>query len=210
MPGHAGTAAGPGNEPSEEELRAAYEAELSRSRPTDMIAQAAVSLLNIGARRLGLPAERAAAAAPGARPTARPRAGARRDRRRAGAAGRSSSAGSRRSCDRCATRSRSCRWPTRVRSQARAPKPRPPSRQAPSPATPTRPASRAAVARRGPPAANPRRMPASSRRVPGRRSRAAGCGCRDGERDRRFVPDRRTPAGTPPAGTIDCARVCTG
>jgi len=37
---------------SEEELRAAYEAELSRISATDMMAQAAVSLLNIGARRL--------------------------------------------------------------------------------------------------------------------------------------------------------------
>jgi hypothetical protein len=39
-------------EPTEEELRAAYEAELSRLTSTDVIAQAAVSLLNIGARRL--------------------------------------------------------------------------------------------------------------------------------------------------------------
>ena len=39
-------------EPTEEELRAAYEAELSRITTTDMIAQAVVSLLNIGARRL--------------------------------------------------------------------------------------------------------------------------------------------------------------
>jgi hypothetical protein len=42
-------------EPSEEEIRAAYEAELSRITATDMMAQAAVSLLNIGARRLGPP-----------------------------------------------------------------------------------------------------------------------------------------------------------
>jgi hypothetical protein len=42
--------------PSEEELRAAYEAELARITATDMIAQAAVSLLNIGARRMGPPA----------------------------------------------------------------------------------------------------------------------------------------------------------
>jgi hypothetical protein len=41
-------------EPTEEELRAAYEAELSRITPADMMLQAAVSLLNIGARRLGL------------------------------------------------------------------------------------------------------------------------------------------------------------
>ena len=41
--------------PTEEELRAAYEAELARITATDMIAQAAVSLLNIGARRIGPP-----------------------------------------------------------------------------------------------------------------------------------------------------------
>jgi hypothetical protein len=40
-------------EPSEEELRAAYEAELSRLTSGDLIAQAVVSLLNVGARRLG-------------------------------------------------------------------------------------------------------------------------------------------------------------
>jgi hypothetical protein len=39
-------------EPSEDELRAEYEAELSRISTTDMIAQTAVSLLNIGATRL--------------------------------------------------------------------------------------------------------------------------------------------------------------
>ena len=38
--------------PSEEELRAAYEAELSRITVIDMISQAAVSLLNLSARRL--------------------------------------------------------------------------------------------------------------------------------------------------------------
>jgi hypothetical protein len=42
--------------PSEAELRAAYEAELARISATDMIAQAAVSLLNIGAHRIGAPA----------------------------------------------------------------------------------------------------------------------------------------------------------
>jgi hypothetical protein len=41
--------------PSEEELRAAYEQELSRITATDMMAQAAVSLLNVGALRLGAP-----------------------------------------------------------------------------------------------------------------------------------------------------------
>jgi hypothetical protein len=48
------TGAGPGGQPSEAELRAAYEAELSRITSADMVLQAAVSLLNIGARRLGL------------------------------------------------------------------------------------------------------------------------------------------------------------
>ena len=110
-------------EPSEEELRAAYEAELSRITPTDMMLQAAVSLLNIGARRLGPPRPGRARRGrghrrPSAGRRARSRAGARRDRRRQGAAGRSSSAGSHRSCGRCATRSRSCRWPTRARLQA--------------------------------------------------------------------------------------------
>lgn len=38
--------------PDEEELRAAYEAELSRITVTDMVAQSAVSLLNLAARRL--------------------------------------------------------------------------------------------------------------------------------------------------------------
>jgi hypothetical protein len=56
----------PAGAPSEEELRAAYEAELARITATDMIAQSAVSLLNIGARRMGpphgAPPEQAAAA----------------------------------------------------------------------------------------------------------------------------------------------------
>ncbi len=41
-------------QPTEAELRAAYEAELSRITSADMVMQATVSLLNIGARRLGL------------------------------------------------------------------------------------------------------------------------------------------------------------
>jgi hypothetical protein len=57
MPGHGDTAAAGGGEPTEEELRAAYEAELSRLTTTDMIAQTAVSLLNLGARRLSPPSE---------------------------------------------------------------------------------------------------------------------------------------------------------
>jgi hypothetical protein len=50
----AGSGAGPG-QPSEEELRAAYEAELSRITSADMMLQAAVSLLNIGSYRLAGP-----------------------------------------------------------------------------------------------------------------------------------------------------------
>ena len=57
-PARTETAGGPGGgEPSEEELRAAYEAELSRLTTTDMIAQTAVSLLNLGARRLAPPSD---------------------------------------------------------------------------------------------------------------------------------------------------------
>jgi hypothetical protein len=48
-------AAGAGAQPSEEELRAAYEAELSRISSADMMLQAAVSLLNIGSFRLAPP-----------------------------------------------------------------------------------------------------------------------------------------------------------
>jgi hypothetical protein len=45
---------GASGEPNEQELRAAYEAELSRISSTDMMLQAAVSLLNVGGYRLGL------------------------------------------------------------------------------------------------------------------------------------------------------------
>ncbi len=41
-------------QPSEEEMRAAYEAELNRITSAEMIVQTAVSLINIGGRRLGL------------------------------------------------------------------------------------------------------------------------------------------------------------
>jgi hypothetical protein len=39
---------------SEEELRAAYEAEMKRLRVEDVVAQTAVSLINLGARKAGL------------------------------------------------------------------------------------------------------------------------------------------------------------
>ncbi len=45
---------GPGREPTEEELRAAYEAELKQIRVEDIIVQTVVSLLNLGARKAGL------------------------------------------------------------------------------------------------------------------------------------------------------------
>jgi hypothetical protein len=50
----AGGAPGAGSAPSEEELRAQLEAELKRLRVEDVVLQAAVSLLNLGARRAGL------------------------------------------------------------------------------------------------------------------------------------------------------------
>ncbi len=49
-------AAGAGGQPSEQELRAAYEAELNRITSSDLIFQTTVSLINIGGRRLGLTA----------------------------------------------------------------------------------------------------------------------------------------------------------
>jgi hypothetical protein len=59
QPSAAGTQAGPGGptsqeQPSEEELRAAYEAELNRISSAEMIIQTTVSLINIAGRRLGL------------------------------------------------------------------------------------------------------------------------------------------------------------
>lgn len=58
--GPTGPQAGPQGapSPSEEELRAAYEAELSRITSSDIMLQASVSLLNIAGRRLGLVPER--------------------------------------------------------------------------------------------------------------------------------------------------------
>jgi hypothetical protein len=50
----AGAAATAQPQPSDEEMRAAYEAELNRISSSEMILQTAVSLLNIGGRRLGL------------------------------------------------------------------------------------------------------------------------------------------------------------
>jgi hypothetical protein len=54
-------------EPSEAELRAAYEAELSRITSAEVMLQSAVSLLNIGSHRLGIGTPRAGAE-PGAAP----------------------------------------------------------------------------------------------------------------------------------------------
>jgi hypothetical protein len=44
----------PGRQPTEEELRAAYEAELKRIRVEDVVVQTIVSLINLGGRRAGL------------------------------------------------------------------------------------------------------------------------------------------------------------
>ncbi len=54
------------NQPSDEEMRAAYEAELNRITSGEMILQTAVSLLNIGGRRLGLPGQPTSPAGPAA------------------------------------------------------------------------------------------------------------------------------------------------
>ena len=43
-----------GRQPTEEELRAAYEAELKRIRVEDLILQTVVSLINLGGRKAGL------------------------------------------------------------------------------------------------------------------------------------------------------------
>lgn len=51
--GAAGPAGGPG-EPSEEELRAALEAELERIRVGDVLVQTIVTLINLAGRRIGL------------------------------------------------------------------------------------------------------------------------------------------------------------
>ena len=45
---------GPGRQPTEDELRAAYEAELKRLRVEDVVLQTVVSLLNLGGRRAGV------------------------------------------------------------------------------------------------------------------------------------------------------------
>jgi hypothetical protein len=62
---------GPGaREPTEEELRAAYEAELSRITSADLVLQTAASLLNLGARRLGLTTDRRSTGSPIGHPEA--------------------------------------------------------------------------------------------------------------------------------------------
>jgi hypothetical protein len=44
----------PPSQPTEEELRAAYEAELKRVRVEDVVVQTVVSLINLGGRKAGL------------------------------------------------------------------------------------------------------------------------------------------------------------
>jgi hypothetical protein len=62
--GGMGAQGGAAAQPSEEELRAAYEAELSRISSADMILQSAASLLNIGGLRLGLVREAGGSSSP--------------------------------------------------------------------------------------------------------------------------------------------------
>ena len=97
--------------------RAAFEEQLRRLTPADVILQAAVSLINLGGP--------AAGARPVERRRARPRAGARRDRRRAGADDRCSSAARTRETLPAAAR-RAVRAPARTTrgSPARAARPR--------------------------------------------------------------------------------------
>jgi hypothetical protein len=57
------------DQPSEQEMRAAYEAELSRVTSSEMILQTTVSLLNIGGRRLGLAPPQAASSGDSAGPS---------------------------------------------------------------------------------------------------------------------------------------------
>jgi hypothetical protein len=67
--------AGAGDEqrrPSEEELRAAYEAEMSRISSAELILQATVSLLNIGGYRMGLASSATAATGAGGASSADP------------------------------------------------------------------------------------------------------------------------------------------
>jgi len=44
----------PGRQPTEEELRAAYEAELKKVRVEDVLVQTVISLINLGGRKAGL------------------------------------------------------------------------------------------------------------------------------------------------------------
>jgi hypothetical protein len=49
-----GGPAGPGNQPSEEELRAAYESEIKKIKVEHIVLEQVVSLINLGMRRTGL------------------------------------------------------------------------------------------------------------------------------------------------------------
>ena len=161
-------------QPSEEELRAAYEAELSRITSAELMLQAAVSLLNLGSYRLAPRAPGGDAGAPRRGAVGgRPRAGARRDRRGARAAGDHRAAACRARRRRCATRSRSCRWPTRARRRRRG--------DSGAGGGPQARGSAAELERR-PQARLARRAARRARRDRGRPSPAAGCGCPVAER----------------------------
>ena len=191
--------AGPAGTPSEEELRAAYEAELARITAVDMIAQSAVSLLNIGARRMGPPPGQGEESGPGGRDLEQVRDAIDGARALLAILERRIPASS----DRSRTPSRGCRWPTRRRW----------ARPAHPPGSP-RPASRS------PPKRPPRRPASSSSPVRagrGRPSQVAACGCPGAERGpaearvQGLFPARQRPRdGTSPPRTIDSRRVCAG
>ena len=170
-----------------------------------MMLQAAVSLLNIGGYRLGSPPR------PG-RARRRAAGAARRDLEQvrdaidgvARAAADPRAHAARASCARCATRSPSCRWPTRARPQAQPPAGASrPAQAPPAPAEGRAPAARGAAggaAER----ARARRSPAARLWVPGTLSRRGGL---DGAGAQRGCVEAWATARRPPfaAGTIDCA-----
>ena len=210
-------------EASEEQLRAAYEAELSRIASADMVLQAAASLLNIGAYRLGLTGP-----APGAAPGG---AAQQRDleqvrdaidavRGLLGVIERSRPAELRPLRDALSQLQMAYARETQAAGAAQAPADSAARPPAPA-AAPTESAARPPAPGAGP--GRQTRRPLASRapnRVRGRRSRAAGCGCPGAERAasrcrvRGVAPAwcrgpwcRRNgasaPCGTPPAGRHD-------
>ena len=114
---------------SEEELRAAYEAEIARVRVEDVLVQTVVSLLNLAARKAGLTGAEEEPDFEQVRQAIDATIGA--------AAARRADARARRS-SRCATRSRSCSSPTRARAPRRRRTLRAPVSRAPPASQPAR------------------------------------------------------------------------